>query len=227
MEAVQEAIKEAKEAQSPTMSLLESILYQLTLDQSCYEEEAGDCSEFGCWACLFNFNLGEVLDIEKAVGFKLDGPHIGLKIDDQGFKTVLSEPEYRAIDMEFGRFLALQESVESDPDNIYIYQADVWCDDCGREIREELNQAGKAPDDPGDESSYDSDNYPKRSYKGDHESDSPSHCASGPECLNAEILPDGTKIGMIFGALTNDGVLYVTETHKERPSAVTQFWMQH
>ena len=43
----------------------------------------------------------------------------------------------------------------------YIYQADVWCDDCGRAICKRLKRAGKAPADPDDEWTFDSDEYPE------------------------------------------------------------------
>jgi len=53
----------------------------------------------------------------------------------------------------------------------YSYRADVWCDDCGRAICERLKAEGKAPADPSNEWSFDSDDYPKRAGD-DDESDS-------------------------------------------------------
>ena len=32
----------------------------------------------------------------------------------------------------------------------YIYQADLWCDPCGREIQKQLDAEGKRPEDPDD-----------------------------------------------------------------------------
>lgn len=57
----------------------------------------------------------------------------------------------------------------------YIYQADVYCDDCGNAIREQLKAT--APEDALDHSSYDSDDYPKDADVEHDESDCPEHCA--------------------------------------------------
>lgn len=113
----------------------------------------------------------------------------------------------------------------------YIYQADVWCDDCGRAIRNRLKQEGKAPADPRDETSYDSDDYPKRACD-DDESDTPQHCAAGPDCLNAITLPDGDKVGFLMGELTRDGVNYVKEAQRELQHGhgsadVVALWIEH
>jgi hypothetical protein len=61
----------------------------------------------------------------------------------------------------------------------YIYQADVWCDKCGEHIKAELARNGTVPDDPEDESSYDSDEYPKSYDAENGEADSPQNCADG------------------------------------------------
>ncbi len=61
-------------------------------------------------------------------------------------------------------------------DGTYIYQADVWCPTCAKEIADSIIAEGKAPADPSDEHSYDSDNFPKGPFF-DEESDSPEHCA--------------------------------------------------
>ena len=39
----------------------------------------------------------------------------------------------------------------------YIYAADLWCNDCGEMIREQITREGHAPEDPNDEYTYDSD----------------------------------------------------------------------
>lgn len=107
----------------------------------------------------------------------------------------------------------------------YIYQADLWCDSCGRAICERLDKEGKTPDNPADERSYDSDDYPK--YVGDPgESDCPDHCASLETCLEAETLPSGTKIGALLGTdLTSEGVEYVKEAI-QRGGEVAEFWRE-
>lgn len=69
----------------------------------------------------------------------------------------------------------------------YIYQADTYCDDCGKDIRKELDQLGKAPNDPDDESSYDSDEYPKGPYSSG-EADYEKHCDRCGEALDNEVI---------------------------------------
>jgi hypothetical protein len=113
----------------------------------------------------------------------------------------------------------------------YIYQADVWCDDCGRAICKRLKREGKAPADSDDEWTFDSDDYPKRASD-DDESDTPQHCAAGEECVNALTLADGGKAGLLFGELTAVGVEYVKEALAEAEEGfgskqVTDLWQQH
>lgn len=115
----------------------------------------------------------------------------------------------------------------------YIYRADVWCDDCGEAIRERLTAEGKAPADPDNEWSYDSDDFPKRASDND-ESDCPQHCAAGEDCANAIELPSGSKVGTLIGELTRDGVVYVQEAIEEAAGEsctwckeVVGLWQQH
>jgi len=95
----------------------------------------------------------------------------------------------------------------------YIYCADIYCDDCGEAIRQRLIAEGKAPVDPTDEWSYDSDDFPKVAGD-DDESDCPQHCGCGEHCVNA-IEIKGGKVGLLFGELTSDGVDYVEEVIEE------------
>lgn len=119
-----------------------------------------------------------------------------------------SEGTYMARDSDW------RDSVEAS-DGVYMYQADLYCRDDGKMIRAELDAAGKRPEDPGDEHSYDSDEYPKGPFY-DESSDSPSHCAAGADCVNAIELPVGHKIGQWLGnGLTRDGADYTTDTVKE------------
>lgn len=94
----------------------------------------------------------------------------------------------------------------------YVYQAAVFCDECGEKIKKDLNReawAGKIseaeiPADPTDDRSYDSDDYPKGPFDvGDQESDSPIHC---------------DKCGVFLeNQLTREGQEYVIEAvHKNR-----------
>ena len=104
-----------------------------------------------------------------------------------------------------------------------VYQADIFCDSCGEQIRLRILGEGKAPQNPIDETTYDSDEYPKRAWDHD-ESDSPQHCGSGETCLEAETLSDGSKVGKLIGTtLTDDGVAYVREAIAAG-GLVADFW---
>lgn len=97
-------------------------------------------------------------------------------------------------------------------DTIYIYQADVYCEWCGAGICDELDKKGLAPEDPDDDYSYDSDDYPKECCNDSDYADTPQHCG---ECHR----PLGTS-------LTADGVQYVLDhileslEHPERWDAI-------
>lgn len=113
----------------------------------------------------------------------------------------------------------------------YIYQANVWCNDCAAAISARLRREGLAPEDPDDECAFDSDEYPKRADD-DDEADTPQHCAAGEHCINAIELPSGEKVGYLFGELTADGVDYVREAIEEVAAGlgsreVTDLWQQH
>jgi hypothetical protein len=90
---------------------------------------------------------------------------------------------------------------------LYMYQAALYCETCGRRIRAELTVQGKAPDDPDDEDSYDSDEYPKQTCM-TSETDSVSFCDSGADCADPIVLSDGkTKIGCYLEQdLTDEGI---------------------
>jgi len=101
--------------------------------------------------------------------------------------------------------------------NVYIFQAALYCEDCGEAIREELKASGKAPEDPDDETSFDSDEFPAGPYPdGGGEADSPQHCDSMDKCLNAITLPCGSKIGAwLENSLTEEGVKEVVNSIRE------------
>ena len=87
--------------------------------------------------------------------------------------------------------------------NVYIYQADLLCEECGAEVRKDREAEGFVID-WDDESSYDSDDYPKGPYPdGGGEADCPQHC--------------GNCHGFLENQLTSDGEDYVRE-------AVTRNW---
>ena len=86
--------------------------------------------------------------------------------------------------------------------NAYIYQADLCCQDCGQKIIADLTRAGKAPECPQDESTFDSDDFPKSAGDdGGGESDCPQHCS----CCGVPLE----------NPLTSDGVNYVLESIRE------------
>ena len=89
----------------------------------------------------------------------------------------------------------------------YTYQADVWCDKCAAHIMAELERAGNVPEDTEDETSFDSDDYPKRYWPDSEEADSPQNCASG-NCGGFD-----TKTGaygtFLENGLTSDGYQYL------------------
>ena len=126
-----------------------------------------------------------------------------------------------------------------------IYMADVWCDDCAEEIRNDIwtgrddehaeldRDEWEAAVGFDDERNYDSDEYPK--YCADsEESDCPQHCAGGEDCCNPAIGSDGTKYGYFFGNdLTSDGDDYVRDAVREDrqngrdDSPTCEFWAVH
>jgi len=107
----------------------------------------------------------------------------------------------------------------------YIFCADIYCDDCGAVIRDRRTAAGLAPDDPNDERSYDSDEYPKY-MSGDEEADTPQHCGNHNRCLAAKILPSGQKIGALLSTqLTEYGVQYVKDA-VAWGGEIAEFWRE-
>lgn len=73
----------------------------------------------------------------------------------------------------------------------YIYQADVYCDDCGDSICGKLHAQGSAPEDTMDHSSYDSDDFPKSADVEHEESDTPMYCAKCGKFLRNPLTRDG------------------------------------
>ena len=107
----------------------------------------------------------------------------------------------------------------------YIYAADIFCDACGSEIRKRIFDEGNAPESFGDETSYDSDEFPKRCGD-DEEADCPTNCGNADRCLEAEILPSGDKIGKQFGELTSVGVDYLLVAIANG-GEIAEFWAEH
>jgi hypothetical protein len=78
-------------------------------------------------------------------------------------------------------------------DYVYAYQAALYCEDCGDKIRAELTAAGKAPEDPDDESSYNSDDFPTGPYP-TGEADCPQYCDGCHEFLENDLTAEGIEI---------------------------------
>jgi len=114
-----------------------------------------------------------------------------------------------------------------DPSDVYIYQADLWCGRCGRQLRRDLEAKGQAPDHPDDETSYDSDEFPKGPHQPDA-SDTPDHCAAGPDCLAADVVvePSGERrVGhFLKNPLTGEGEAYVQRAVAEGSPVAVQIW---
>src|SRR5579872_4156229 len=106
-----------------------------------------------------------------------------------------------------------RNGVTSEGSDGSIFDADLYCGGCTDEICAELDKDGKKPEDVNDQSSYDSDEYPKRTDLENEESDSPQHCGMHEKCVNAIKLPCGSKIGAwLGGSLTSDGIESVIES---------------
>jgi hypothetical protein len=76
----------------------------------------------------------------------------------------------------------------------YMYQAELYCPECADKIKERLDAEGARPNDPADESSFDSDDYPKGPYAdGGGESDSPENCAGCHIWLENPLTDDGVE----------------------------------
>lgn len=71
-----------------------------------------------------------------------------------------------------------------------IYQADMWCDECTKGIKEDHAKGGFVPADPDDQHTYDSDQYPK-DCDVTCESDCPQHCAGCHVFLENDLTCDG------------------------------------
>jgi len=109
----------------------------------------------------------------------------------------------------------------------YIYAADCYCEDCAEGIKAHLRKVGQVPKNVHDETTFDSDRWPKGPYeKGGGASDTPQHCGCGDQCVNAMETRDGYKVGVwLENPLTQDGEDYVLEQIEENPDGlVSDFW---
>jgi hypothetical protein len=76
--------------------------------------------------------------------------------------------------------------------DVYIFQADIYCESCGKGLRMEIPKPPHADRD--DESTYDSDEWPKGPYgDGGGEADGPQHCGMCGLFLDNPLTPDGEE----------------------------------
>jgi hypothetical protein len=121
----------------------------------------------------------------------------------------------------------------------YTYQADVWCDACGEAImaRIRAEHPELVPEDPMDEASYDSEDWPKGYLPKSEESDGPQNCAGG-DCggeyhadnqADTKYLAAGvSKYGTFLeNQLTSEGYQYLKgmldESGKELPTCAQEW----
>lgn len=108
----------------------------------------------------------------------------------------------------------------------YIYQADMYCTGCAEAIRCALLIHGKAPANPDDQATYDSDVYPKGPFSdAGGESDSVQHCACGEDCMEPTEIGGELHGKFLENDLTQAGVANLNEMIRENPRGeVVQFW---
>lgn len=85
----------------------------------------------------------------------------------------------------------LTEGGKEKQDMGYIFNADVYCNECGESIRKSLRAT--APVDALDHSSYDSVDYPKEADVEHEESDVPEHCAGCRKFLHNPLTLAGYR----------------------------------
>jgi hypothetical protein len=108
----------------------------------------------------------------------------------------------------------------------YIYQGDLICKSCARDLKKMLGDLGK-------EDTRDSGDYPQGPYSdGGGEADNPIHCGGERDCLESLDLGNNVIVGKwLENPLTKDGLQYVAEKLADNfhsPSAqqrlLANFW---
>ena len=112
----------------------------------------------------------------------------------------------------------------------YVYNADVWCDDCGRAIMADCDAAGR-PD------TGVSDDYPQYAPDGGGEADTPQHCGAGEGCINAIILRQKSSItgkrqtyrigAWLENDLTAEGCEYVRQAVRGPGGLCRRLWRKY
>lgn len=101
----------------------------------------------------------------------------------------------------------------------YMYRAALHCEDCGNNIKRRLEACGRAPADPDDECSFDSDDFPKGPYPGGGgEADSPQYCDTCGRFLENSLTSEGMDYVM-------DSIIEALSQNKD--VAFARAWTEH
>lgn len=122
-----------------------------------------------------------------------DGPSVVLTMDTDTPTFALDWPSMQRLAVHACQVREVDEQEES-MRSVFIYRAALLCHRCGNAVRERLTSEGKAPEQPDNESTYDSDNFPKvAGVEGDgqSEADSPQHCDQCHAFLHNRLTSDG------------------------------------
>jgi hypothetical protein len=104
----------------------------------------------------------------------------------------------------------------------FVFQAALYCADCGRALVHDLRERGV--DDTGDSDDFSQGPFPD----GGGEADTPQHCDSGARCLGAETIGSHLVGAFLENPLTRDGETYVREALAETPnSPLVRFWADY
>lgn len=160
---------------------------------------------------------GVKFGLERTIGRRLTNLNASICFSRKETRKELSRPQFR-----------LRIRTKS---LAYIYQADIYCDDCGKAIKREITGKDRKPGERF--SAHDSETWPQ-SCGDDEESDCPQHCGNHSTCLNAiEIIetrgkeaPYTRKVGcLVSHSLTSDGVEYIKDKISEG-GAVAELWRE-
>lgn len=78
--------------------------------------------------------------------------------------------------------------------HFHIYQAEAYCTACANKIRRELTADKQRPANVDDQTTFDSDDYPKGPFElAEEKVDSPMHCATCKKFLPAPLTTDGVN----------------------------------
>jgi hypothetical protein len=112
----------------------------------------------------------------------------------------------------------------------YIYQADVWCDECTRQIKADIERCHpeQVPEDKSDDSTWDSDEWPKE-FDDEQATDGPVNCAAGYKCGVWWVgLEEQRGYGLFINTpLTAEGYRYLKKmlnTHGKRLPDYAKEW---